>query len=252
MAFNFNFKKSQNSDKNTIKQKCSRCSVIFYVIFGFISSAIFIFTPYLFYKCKNRYSDYFSPDKHEHIKKEKIMTADNHEIEFNFPIETYYYENYPLLKDIYDIYYEKNPFDNNKIIKVDMNFESLGIIYSYIAIIVCPILAIISLILLCCTKCNDKNCQLGFVILGIISIILKLFIIFWPYYWIKNKYKRNIINDNEEIKHLIDDYINFSTCRKEFPIVIIIECIYLLLEITIIIVTICQNKCNSLVDIRNS
>ena len=90
--------------------------------------------------------------------------------------------NYPLLKDIYDIYYEKSPFNKDKIIKVNLNFENLGIIYSYLAIFLCPILIIVSFILLCCTKCNDKKCQLGFVIIAILSIICKLFIIFWPYY----------------------------------------------------------------------
>ena len=245
-------KKSQNSDNNSTKQKCARCSVMFHVIFGFISSSIFIFTPYLYYECKNRYSDYFSPDKYQYLKKEKIMTTDNYEREISIPIETYYYDDFPLLKDLYDKYYEKSSFNNHEIIKIDMNFESLGIIYSSLAIIGCPILIIVSLILICCTKCNDKNCQLGFVIIEILSIILKLFIIFWPYYWIKKKYKRNIINDNENIKHLVDDFINYSNCRKEFPIIIIIECIYILLEITIIIVTICQNKCNAVDGTRNS
>ena len=232
-------KKTQNSDKNTTKQKCSRCSVMFYAIFGFISSSIFIFTPYLFYECKNRYSDYFLSNEYVYTKHGNI-------------IETYNYVNYPLLKDIYDIYYEKSPFNKDKIIKVNLNFENLGIIYSYLAILLCPILIIVSFILLCCTKCNDKKCQLGFVIIAILSIICKLFIIFWPYYWIRKKYKEFIINDKEEIKHLIDDYINYSKCRKEFPIIIIIECFYLLLEITIIIVTICQNKYNSIDETRNT
>ena len=245
------FKKSQNSDNNTTKQKCARCSVMFHVIFGFISSSIFIFTPYLFYECKNRYSDFFLPEKYEYSIKDKI-TVDNIEREYTIPIETYHYVDYPLLKEIYDIYYEKSDFGNHKIIKLDMNFESLGMIYTYLAIVACPILIIVSFILICCTQCNDKKCQLGFAIIEIISIILKLFIIFWPYYWNKTKYKGNINTDDEDIKYLIDDYINYSKCRKEFPIIIIIECFYILLEITVIIVTFCENKYEIINDSSNA
>ena len=245
------FKKSQNSDNNTTKQKCARCSVMFHVIFGFISSSIFIFTPYLFYESKNRYSDFFLPEKYEYSIKDKI-TVDNIEREYTIPIETYHYVDYPLLKEIYDIYYEKSDFGNHKIIKLDMNFESLGMIYTYLAIVACPILIIVSFILICCTQCNDKKCQLGFAIIEIISIILKLFIIFWPYYWNKTKYKGNINTDDEDIKYLIDDYINYSKCRKEFPIIIIIECFYILLEITVIIVTFCQSKYEIINDSSNA
>ena len=227
--------KKQSAENNTRKKKYARLAVIFFVVFGCLSSFIFAFSPYLYYNCKNRYSDNFYPNEYKYIRNKDSN-------DYNL-IEFYDYKNYPYLEEIYNIYYTNSSFDD-KIIKVRMNFDSLGRVYTYLTIFLFPILILVALILLYCFKCIGKQCQTGLVVFEILLILSKIYIIFWPYYWIKNKYREDLVNTNEEIKYIIDDYINFSKCRNKFPIIIMIDCVYLFFEIIIFLVTFCGNKDN--------
>ena len=235
--------KKQSAENNTRKKKYARLAVIFFVVFGCLSSFIFAFSPYLYYNCKNRYSDNFYPNEYKYIRNKDSN-------DYNL-IEFYDYKNYPYLEEIYNIYYTNSSF-YDKIIKVRMNFDSLGRVYTFLTIFLFPILILVTLILLCCFKCRDKQgdkqrekqCQTGLVVFEILLILSKIYIIFWPYYWIKNKYREDLVNTNEEIKYIIDDYINFSKCRNKFPIIIMIDCVYLFFEIIIFLVTFCGNKDN--------
>jgi hypothetical protein len=124
-----------------------------------------------------------------------------------------------------------------------MNIKSIGIEY-FSAAVGCLILAIISFILVACFKCKGK-CHAGYIVIEILSMLLKVYIIFWPIIWIKNKYRDDLVNTNAEIKYIIEDYLKFSKCRNKFPIIIIIECVYIFFEIITFIVTFCGNSDNN-------
>ena len=71
----------------------------------------------------------------------------------------------------------------------------------------------------------------------ILSILLKLCISFWPYVWITQRFKKNIINSKEEIKYIVDDYLNYAKCRNKFPIILIVECAFIFLEIIMFLIS---------------
>ena len=228
-------KKSDDSENEPQeKNKCKRCSIFFYIVFGLISTGIFSVSPFLYYPCKNRYSNYFLSDRYEYSRKEVIRVSEYENYEYNNIIETYYYEDYPYLEEIYNIYYKTNSDDEK--IKVKVDYKNIGIIFFFLAVVGMPALAIVSFILLICFKSKDKGHK-GFVVFEILSILLKIFIIIYPYIWIKNKFRKNIVNNNEQIKHIINDYLNYSNCRNKFPVVLMIEFAYLFFEILAFCVT---------------
>lgn len=229
---------SSKDNNNNYNKKCARCSILFYSTFGIASTSIFIISTYFFYPCKNRYSDNFLSDKYSFTKIETINISKYYSKNITYSIEEYDYKDYPYLKEIYNIYYSNM---SKKKIKVNVDYENLGIIYFFLAVAGTPVLVIISFILLLCFKCNEKG-HIGFIIFEILSILLKSCIIIWPFIWVKNKYRKNMINTNEEIKYLIDDYLNFSKCRNEFPIIIIIEYAYIFFEIIIFLASFAGNS----------
>ena len=217
------FKKGDNTQSR--KEKFARTSLLLHSIFGLISVILFHLSPHIYYSCKNKYSDNFHSN--EYRFKKNILT-----------IEHYDYVDYPYLEEIYHIYYKNISKEE---VKLELKAKHIGTLYFYLSVAAMPALSLISFILLIFFKCKEKF-HAGFIVFEIISILLKIYIIFWPFIWIKNKYRTNIVNTNFEIKHIIDDYINYAKCRNTFPIIIIIECVYILFEIIIFCVTFAENS----------
>ena len=237
------FKKEDDSENNEGNKKKARCTVLFHLIFGMISAGVFIFSPYFYYQCKNRYSDNFFPKRYNFTKTDKTWSSYYYGMESNYLIELFDYEDYPYLEEIFNIYYKTTNSKKNEYFKIGMNIKSIGIEY-FSAAVGCLILAIISFILVACFKCKGK-CHAGYIVIEILSMLLKVYIIFWPIIWIKNKYRDDLVNTNAEIKYIIDDYLKFSKCRNKFPIIIIIECVYLFFEIIIFLATFSGNTENT-------
>ena len=188
------------------------CTIIFYMIFGFITSSIFAFSLYFYYPCKNRYSDNFLLNKYCFSKKMDTNITHFYNNKSEYIIEEYNYDSYPCLKEIYESYYFNT--SSNEIKKFSLDLENLGIFYFILAMIVMPALALVSFILLILSKCKNK-CTKGFVVSEIFSLELKIGIIIWPFIQLKMKYNKNINNSNEEIQYIIDDYVNYSKCKNE-------------------------------------
>ena len=198
------------------------------IVFGLVSGFIFIISPFLYYPCENKYSDYFKLDKYLYA-----FGRDNGYplIETNriVVMEEYFYEDYPVLKKIRNYYYK-----DNKSEKLELNFTNLG--YIYITIIFASIIVTIISFILLNILIYRKKYKKAFVIIGIISLLLKASLIFWPFIWLSIKFKTNgITNYNDEIKYLVDDYINYSKCTNTFPYISIMECIYFSIEVIVFI-----------------
>ena len=69
-----------NNKSNIISQKI-RKTIIFYTIFGLLSIALYIFGNYIYFNCNLKYKNSYEENK----------------------IYNYKYEEYPILKEIYDI-----------------------------------------------------------------------------------------------------------------------------------------------------
>ena len=242
------FKQEDNLQNR--KKKLARTTLLFHSIFGVISVILFHLSPYIYYSCKNKYSDNFLSHEYRFKKNISFSYSYSHLNYLNSDksliIENYDYVDYPYLEEIYHIYYENI---SNKEVKLKLKPRHIGTLYFYLSVAAMPGLSAISFVLLIIFKCKEKF-HAGFIVFEIISIILKIFIIFWPFIWIKNKYRTNIVNNNFEIKHIIDDYINYAKCRNKFPIIIIIECAYILFEIIIFFVTFFANRENSIYSIQ--
>ena len=217
----------------------NNCTIIFHTIFGFASTCVFAFSFYFYYPCKNRYSGNFLPDKYCFSKILETNSTQIYNNKNEYIIEEYNYDSYPFLKEIYESYYFNS--SSNEVKKFKLDLDNLGIIYFILAMIVMPALALISFILLVLSKCKNK-CSKGFVVSEIFSFELKLGIIIWPFIELKMKYNKKIDNSNEEIQYIIDDYINYSKCRNEIPIILMIESIYICFEIITFFATFCGDK----------
>ena len=202
-------KTSDDSSENTdSKKKIRRCSLTFHLSFGLGTFIITAISTFFYYKCGNRYSNNFKSDKYIY----NITTCYYHNYDFysiypdyqNRIIEEYYYEDYPYLEEIYNIYEDDN--SNHKIKLFWFAHGKRGSIFFLLAIIIQPIIAIISFILLCCFKRKNK-CHAGFIVFEIILILLKCSIVLWPFIWSIKKFRNDLVNTNENIKHIIDDYL---------------------------------------------
>ena len=97
------FKKEDDSENNEGNKKKARCTVLFHLIFGMISAGVFIFSPYFYYQCKNRYSDNFFPKRYNFTKTDKTWSSYYYGMESNYLIELFDYEDYPYLEEIFNI-----------------------------------------------------------------------------------------------------------------------------------------------------
>lgn len=196
-----------NNKSNKITQKI-RKTIIFYTIFGLLSMALYIFGNYIYFNCNLKYKNGYEENK----------------------IYNYKYEEYPILKEIYDIYhnnYEK--FSLNEFIKNYINnilfYFSLGLTF----------FTIIAYILLLCYKCNGSY-RIGFLIVEIISLVFKIFIMLYSINFFLKGLKKKLENDEyNEIEFLIKDYYNYYKCKTKYPVILSIQIIYLIIEITNII-----------------
>ena len=196
-----------NNKSNKITQKI-RKTIIFYTIFGLLSMALYIFGNYIYINCNLKYKNGYEENK----------------------IYNYKYEEYPILKEIYDIYhnnYEK--FSLNEFIKNYINnilfYFSLGLTF----------FTIIAYILLLCYKCNGSY-RIGFLIVEIISLVFKIFIMLYSINFTLKGLKKKLENDeHNEIEFLIKDYYNYYKCKTRYPVILSIQIIYLIIEIINII-----------------
>jgi len=221
------------------------CTIIFYMIFGFITSSVFAFSLYFYYPCKNRYSDNFLPNKYCFSKKMDTNITHFYNNKSEYIIEEYNYDHYPKLKEIYEVYYFNK--SSHEIKKCKLDYETLGIFYFILAMIEMPAFALISFILLIISKCKNK-CQKVFVVFEIFSLELKLFVIFWPFRKLKMKYNKNIDNSNEEIQYIIEDYQIILNVKMKFSIILLIESFYIFLDI----ITFCATFCGKEEDKKNN
>ena len=210
------------------KSDRGKLMILCHPVFGLISAGIFAISPFLlYYPCKSRYSDNFLPDKYYFSKmiETNISALNNGTSEYI--IEEYNYQDYPILKELYDIY---NNDRTNKEFNLLLDYNKYGELYVLGVVAGMPLLSIISFILLTCSKYKGKY-SYGFIIIELFSLELKLVIIMFPLFFISNKYEKYIANNDEEIKHLINDYDNYSKYKKKIPIIFYLECIYIFLEI---------------------
>ena len=220
----------KNKEEEKKDNNCKKLTILFYAVFGLVSTIVFVFSPYLYYNCKNRYSKNFHLDGYY----KEIFIPYNYYEGYWIDVEQYDYGSYPSLEEINNIYYLKNK--RHKVNEVIVNYDNIGIPFFYLAIVAMPALSIIAFILLIIFKCKNQ-CHGGFVVMEILSILLKLCISFWPYVWITQRFKKNIINSKEEIKYIVDDYLNYAKCTNKFPIILIVECAFIFLEIIMFLIS---------------
>ena len=214
-----------NDGINNIKKnmtKYGRWSIIFYTIFGFLSITIFIFGNFVYSKCNLRYKDYYEEKK----------------------IYNYTYEEYPVLEEIFKNFYnnyEKHSIKNWK------KSELIGNIFYYCLIpSILFIFSFLSYIFLLCFKCKGSY-RNGFIVLEILSVLTKIGIICYSIIIFKKGLKKKLENEeNEEskireIQFLIKDYYNYYKCKIKYPFIVIIQGIFLLVEL-MNLYCICNNK----------
>ena len=185
-----------------------RRTIIFYTIFGLLSMALYIFGNYIYFNCNLKYKNGYE-DKQ---------------------IYNYKYEDYPILKEIYDIYHDNyEKFSLNEFIKNYINnilfYFSIGLSF----------FTVIAYILLFCYKCKGSY-RLAFFIVEIISLVFKIFIMLYSINLSLKGLKKKLKNEEDiKIKFLINDYYNYYKCKTKYPVLLSIQIIYLIIEIINII-----------------
>ena len=90
---------------------------------------------------------------------------------------------------------------------------------------------IIAYILLFCYKCSGRY-RIGFIIFEVFSLISKILIMLYSTtYSLKGLKKKLEKDEDNDIKYLINDYYNYYNCKKKYPIILIIQIIYLIIEL---------------------
>lgn len=228
------FCKCNKESLDTICKKEDDNKIVFIllnIVFGLVSGIINIISPVLYYPCENKYSDYFKLDEYVYS-----FDRDNgypfNETNRKVIMDEYFYDDYPVLKKIRNYYYK-----DNKNEKLELNYSNLG--YAYITIIIVSIVVTIISFVLLNILIYEKKYKKAFVIFEVISLLLKASLIFWPFIWLRIKFKTNgITNYNDEIKYLVDDYINYSKCTNTFPYISIMECIYFSIEVIVFVLAV--------------
>ena len=203
------------NNMNNNKSKYCRWSIIYYTVFGFLSIILYLMGNFIYFNCKLKYRKSYEEDK----------------------IFNYKYDDYPILKEIIEIYNNNNEKWlinkwNNEII-YNLFFWFSGALF---------IFTVLSYVLLFCFKCKG-NCKVGFIIFEVFSAAIKIFMIIYSINNSLKGLKKNLENyENPEIKFLIDDYHNYYKCKIKYPIILIIQIIYLLAELLIMLCIFKKNE----------
>ena len=227
ITINNNINKNENSNNNTTQNiniknisKYSRWAIIFYTVFGFLSISVFIFGHFIYSKCKLKYEDYYRYHN----------------------IYDYSYDDYPILKEIMDTFTNNN-YEKYSLSKWKEKDEILNNFYIYFWI---PaflfLITLISYILLIFLKCKEK-CKKGFIVFESLSVAVKLLIIVFSIILYKTRGLEKKLQNEEkaEVKFLVNDYYKYYKCKAKYPFIIIIQFIYLIVEM-INMYFICHNN----------
>ena len=196
-----NCKAAKTINNNNNNSKYCRWSIIYYTVFGFLSIILYLMGNFIYFNCKLKYRKSYEEDK----------------------IFNYKYEDYPILKEIIEVYNNNNEKWlinkwNNEII-YNLFFWFSGALF---------IFTVLSYVLLFCFKCKG-NCKVGFIIFEVFSAAIKIFMIIYSINNSLKGLKKNLENyENPEIKFLIDDYHNYYKCKIKYTIILLIQIIYLL------------------------
>ena len=187
-------------------KQLTRMSVMYYLTFGVLSFLFFNFAHFLYPDCLSLYKDYF--------KKDEYLDNYNH---FKFEL-------YPVLKEIFNIYfYKKETPEKAKKSEDNMYLAILCVSLAY---------SLITYLFLLLYKFKDIS-KVFFITLEFFSVGFKIFIIFYPYTYTKKGFKSSLVTDLEEIKYIVEDYNQYAKCRNKFPLIIIVEIVYLIIELCI-------------------
>ena len=199
---------------DNIKTKYLRCYFICYFIFCICALLLYINAEYFFPKCHSEY-------------KEDIIKLFQNKTNFN---KCEYCDKNTFIFKLYSIYTKKiigyHKFINNT------ELNSNNYIHFFLSIICLPFIMTILIFFIFTEKTNNFIHTIVVLICEIISLILKLTVIFFPY--LTRIYKLDIDKyDTSNFTEILDDYKQYEKCRNTFPMIIIVELILFIIDITI-------------------
>ena len=214
-------------------------SIILYSFFGF---TLFIMINFNGKECEHNYHSNFFPDSYRENRSFTNTNNNNNDIlrylQYNdsyfdenetiYIIYEYNYTDYPILKEIYEIYY---PNDKKKIYE-DYTTIYDSNIFNIFRFCLLPFVTFFAYCFLFCYKCKNK-CKIVFIILEICSLIIKLITISLTYIITKvYAKKQNLKTEFKEIEYIINDYNEYAKCVNQCNVVII-EILFVIIEIII-------------------
>ena len=225
-------------------------SIILYSFFGF---TLFIMINLNGKKCYNSYHYNFFPDSY---RENKSFTNTNNSIrrynpytdsyfdeyETIYIIYEYNYTDYPILKEIYEIYY---PNDEKKIYEDNTTIYESNI-YNIFRFWLLSFVTFFAYCFLFFYKCKDK-CKIVFIFLEICSLIIKLITILLTYIITKGYAKKqNLKTEFKEIEYIIDDYNEYAKCVNQCRVTLL-EILFVIIEIFVFFYSL--NNCfNSIIN----
>ena len=217
-------------------------SIILYSFFGF---TLFLMINLNGKECKNHYYNHFFPDNYSenksfiNINNSYYYIGQYHQYyesyfdknELIYKIYQYNYTDYPILKEIYKIYF---PNGKKKIYDSSTFYDS--IVCDTFRLWLLPFITFFAYCFLVCYKCKNK-CKIVFIILEICSLIIKLIAILLTYIYTK-KYanKQNLKTEFKEIEYIIEDYNQYAKCVNQCNEKIL-EILFLIIEIFVFFYT---------------
>ena len=210
------------------------------IIFGII--IIFLIDSYYVYarKCISEYYwlfdlSYYYPFSSDNIEVYRHYTIiNNTKIYFsqkrsnvtNFKGENFKYDfkNYPILKELNDIYKSTSFFKDEQVREMITD-----LFYYIVHFVFTPFFLFLTFIFFPIYKCCDK-CKIAYYIFYIAFLILIfIFILYLTIQFNSIGNKEYLINDKEEIQYKIDDYNQYAKCVIKFPLAKIFEFIFFII-----------------------
>jgi len=210
------------------------------IIFGII--IIFLIDSYYVYarKCISEYYwlfdlSYYYPFSSDNIEVYRHYTIiNNTKIYFsqkrsnvtNFKGENFKYDfkNYPILKELNDIYKSTSFFKDEQVREMITD-----LFYYIVHFVFTPFFLFLTFIFFPIYKCCDK-CKIAYYIFYIAFLILIfIFILYLTIQFNSIGNKEYLINDKEEIQYIIDDYNQYAKCVIKFPLAKIFEFIFFII-----------------------
>jgi hypothetical protein len=207
-------------------------------------------------ECKNLYYHNFFPDSYRENK--SFININNSyyyigqydpytdsyfdENDTIYEIYEYIYTDYPILKEIYEIYY---PNDEEKIYEDNTTIYD-SIIYQTFRFYLLSFVTFFAYCFLFFYKCGGR-CKIVFIILEICSLIIKLITILLTYFITKGYAKKqNLKTEFKEIEYIIDDYNEYAKCVNQCRVTLL-EILFVIIEIFVFFYSL--NNCfNSIIN----